>query len=201
MKLKDYKKQSIAYNTLMYFSIVLCVSHLTGCGEFAYKRGGNATELQQVKSLCQKESNDQKQMESCLATHGWAVQHLSTADPDPVIEASYEPDNRRPSQPTLVNQTAGTSTDIQVNQVKQNGHQTSEPASQLEKPAAPKQPTDIFNVNSWWRLGNNSTLNSDIQQCVDQLGPEHAPDKELHHATRALLKCMNTKGWKALREK
>ena len=56
--------------------VSLSIIFITGCGaEVAYKRGATSRDLQTSKATCAK-AGDEKALEKCLESNGWAIQKL-----------------------------------------------------------------------------------------------------------------------------
>lgn len=157
---------------------------LAGCGELAYKRGANASDLEATKKSCRQRGLDATSFEKCMADNGWAVQNLSRMEPldaDPVVEASVIPSDRRIENAA-----------------------SAPPGATPPATAARRAPqlTDPFKVNSWWKTGSAAaSLKADTEACVAKLGEAHRPDSQTQSATRGLLLCMKDKGWSGLRAK
>lgn len=178
---------------------------LTGCGEFSYKRGASAQELQETKRLCEASENDQD-VEKCLAKHGW---HVHNFDKESLFAIPTITENN-PSLNIVVNEKSGEETSTvksatipaaRMDQA-QSGTTAKTTESTLTKKVQPKadeSPTKVYKLNSWWKLGGNpTTLNGQIQECASLLGEQHKPDMEKGLYTRALVICMHNKGWKPL---
>jgi hypothetical protein len=180
--------------------LVLVAVMFSGCGEFAYKRGATASDLEAAKKSCREKDPPAKGTESatvdrCLADKGWVVQDLSKMEPidaDPVVEASAMPSDRR------LENSAGSSP----------GNQGAERHASVQP--GPVQPTtivkrtpdtmDTFMVSSWWKTGSGAdNLKSDTEACVAKLGEAHRPDNQTQRTTRGFLLCMKDKGWSGLR--
>lgn len=205
-------------------SIVLTSSLLlAGCGgEFAYKRGASARDLEQAKQQCQHTSSETA-LGQCMEQNGWIYHNPQEAldDEDPVIQASFQHDYRSagkavsedtPAPASSVKNSSNSST-VSVTETGNIGTGNTGPdsAAQARKPGentaknkAEKKvtdPMDIFLVSSWWKIGKGADgLKTDMDQCVAKLGPAHAPDMtgKTAKATRGLLLCMRDLGWKAL---
>lgn len=197
-------------------SIVLSSSLLlAGCGgEFAYKRGASARDLEQAKQQCQHTSSETA-LGQCMEKNGWIYHNPQEAleDEDPVIHASFQHDYRSAGKvvnedtpapaSSVVNSSAANSTET-GNTVSDSSVQARKPGENTAKNKAEKKvtdPMDIFLVSSWWKIGKGADgLKTDMDQCVAKLGPAHAPDMtgKTAKATRGLLLCMKDLGWKAL---
>ncbi|MGV8990687.1 MAG: hypothetical protein ACOH1Q_04700 [Thiobacillus sp.] len=164
--------------------ILLLVALLSGCGELAYKRGANSSDLEAAKKSCLEKEPDPAAVEKCMAHRGWVVHNLSRMEPldaDPVVEASVIPSDHR-----IENAASATP--------------SATPPTEAEK-RTPKM-TDTFKVSSWWKTGSGAaSLKSDTEACVAKLGDAHLPDSQTLSATRGLLLCMKDKGWSGLRAK
>ncbi|MBI3430997.1 MAG: hypothetical protein HY018_02140 [Hydrogenophilales bacterium] len=176
--------------TLILACALLLALPLSGCGEFAYKRGASAGDLEAAKKTC-REKGSGAAYEQCLADSGWTVQNLGRMEPldaDPVIEASVIPSNIR------IENATSAAPDKHDAEDKGSG------------PAPTRKPDllDTFKVSSWWKAGSGaSSLEVDTNACVAQLGEAHRPvqTQQTQTATRGLLLCMKAKGWSALRAK
>jgi hypothetical protein len=177
--------------------LMLVTLLVSGCGEFAYKRGATASDLEVAKKACREKGPDSAAVEKCMADRGWVVQNLNRMEPmdaDPVVEVSVMPSDRR------IENAASSLPDKQG---------TEGPGSASPGPAQPtaslkKGPDmmDTFKVSSWWKTGSGAeSLKSDIEACVTRLGEAHRPDSQTQTATRGLLLCMKEKGWSGLRAK
>lgn len=174
----------IQHSTRLGLAALALVATLGGCGgEFAYKRGGTASELDAAKQACRAHGSGAA-YEQCLADKGWAVQNLGAMAPldaDPVIDASVIPSDRR----------------------IENANSAA-PATPPGPPAATRKPDmlDTFKISSWWKAGSGAaSLATDSDACVGRLGEAHRPQQTASSqtATRGLLLCMKEKGWGALR--
>lgn len=165
---------------------------LSGCGEFAYKRGANLSDLENAKKICKEKGLDAAAAEKCMANNGWVVQNLSKMEPidaDPVVEASVIPSDQRIENAASSKQHAE----------EYVSYSPPHPATAVRKePAA----MDLFKVSSWWKAGGGAdSLKIDTEACVARLGEAHRPDSQIHAVTRGLLLCMKEKGWSGLRAK
>jgi len=153
---------------------------LAACGEISYKRGASAGDLAQAKLECSA-SSAPAAIEACLETKGWLVADMGKDallnEADPVIQATYQGDQRTPTvsnKPSEMPKPGGT-------------------------PTQPKDPMDVFVINSWWKAGQGpQALQADSAACVAELGQAHQPDASYQKATRGLLRCMRKHGWYAL---
>ncbi|MFM9835609.1 MAG: hypothetical protein ACKVOA_05860 [Methylophilaceae bacterium] len=156
---------------------------LTACGEFAYKRGATATDLQQAKLECSKSASEAL-AETCMKEKGWSVQKLD--DVDLFATVSYTDSNP--------NQTPSTNQKTTIN--------VAEPSNKTEQ-AAPKKeadPLDLYTINSWWKMGaNGQSLEVAINECEALLGEAHKPNSKTQQVTRGLVVCMREKGWRGLK--
>src|SRR5450830_680956 len=62
-------------------AILLASCLLSGCGEFAYKRGASASDLQEARKACAAQGDNPVITEQCLADKGWTVKPLDKMDP------------------------------------------------------------------------------------------------------------------------
>ena len=169
--------------------LILCLM-LAGCGgEFAYKRGAGAHDLNTAKNACQAKGLQGNAFAQCMEDNGWVFHNPqdSLDDDDPVIKASVKTDYRDTSTVQEAAPAAAITSTSDIGAAK---------AAPI-----PKSPLDMFTVSSWWKVGKGAeNLKTDIQQCVAKLGPEHQPDMSgtTVKASRGLLLCMKDLGWKAL---
>jgi len=174
-------------------SVLLTALLLSACGELAYKRGATANDLEAMKKTCTSKDSSKEAVAKCMTDNGWTVQNLDEAEPiasmqnepDPVIEASENKDNRQTAKPTVVSKPNTANVEIS--------------SPEKKKPA---DPMDTFKISSWWKLGGSpDNLKSSIQECVQSLGNAHEPNVESKKVTRGLLLCMQKKDWHGLRDK
>lgn len=163
--------------------LLLTIFSLTGCGEFAYKRGAGAADLNKAQLGCQAQSSDPAAIEACLEKEGWTVQKLDAlGELDPVAVITPNPDNRSPGVTSLAAAQA----------------QVADPAG-TNAPKKPADPLDVFKISSWWKMGGSTDqLNGALNACVATLGESHRPDPLAQRATRGLLLCMRQSGWYGL---
>lgn len=179
--------------------LMLTAALFSGCGEFAYKRGANSSELEAAKQSCREKGSDSAAFEKCMAESGWSVQNLGRMEPldaDPVVEASVIPSDRR-----IENSAGATSDKQRAEDYVPAVPGTAQPAAIVKR--APAM-TDTFKVSSWWKAGSGAgSLKSDTEECVARLGEAYRPvqTQQTQTATRGLLLCMKEKGWSALRAK
>lgn len=170
---------------------------LSGCGELAYKRGANSSDLEVAKKSCRAKAPDSAAVEKCMADRGWVVRNLdrmAPLDADPVVEATALPSDRRIENPASA--TPGKpGAEGTVSALPDKAHPT---------PTVKKAPDmlDTFNVSSWWKTGSGAeSLKADTEACVAKLGAAHRPHNQTQTVTRGLLLCMKGKGWSGLRAK
>ncbi|BCM26031.1 hypothetical protein [Methyloradius palustris] len=169
------KQTSPAFINISTAALLLATFLLSGCGEFAYKRGASASDLQEARKACATQGDSPVIAEQCLADKGWTVKPLDKMDP--LLATVGISDNR-------------------TGKLIQKGGSTPETNAELAKPA---DPLDSFKISSWWKTGADANaLKSGINECVATLGEAHRPAPGSLNATRGLLLCMRTKGWYAL---
>ena|SRR5450830_791223 len=61
---------------------------MNGCGEFAYKQGASARDLENTKKSCLAKSTNQAIVDKCVEDNGWFVQSLGAADPMEIFKIS-----------------------------------------------------------------------------------------------------------------
>ena len=176
-------------------SLLLITLLLSGCGELAYKRGANSSDLELAKKSCRAKTPDAAAVEQCMAERGWVVQNLAGMTPldaDPVIEASALPSDRRIEN----------SASAMPGKPGAEGHVSALPDKAPSTPRKAPDMLDTFKVSSWWKTGSGAeSLKADTEACVAKLGAAHRPDNQTQTATRGLLICMRKKGWGGLRAK
>lgn len=167
---------------------------MCSCGEFSYKRGASASDLENTKKTCVAENINQSGIDKCMADNGWVVQNLSGSDQaesDLFAEVAINPDNRK--------------TGNQLNIATKNiDIKESSSDKDLSLPTVKRttDPMETFKISSWWKIGNSTdSLKTAIGECVASLGKTHQPNYQTHQVTRGLLLCMKTKGWRGLHEK
>ncbi|PKO24651.1 MAG: hypothetical protein CVU35_08215 [Betaproteobacteria bacterium HGW-Betaproteobacteria-8] len=184
-----------------YLIISACIG-LSACGEFSYKRGAGAAELQQTKQACQAKYQEESAMEKCLAENGWVVRDFEKEEP--LMAVSFVDNNRMVDQGKSATEEpahASTQGESGTNDAKANDAQDTKPQNSQPN-SKPKDPLDIFLVNSWWSIGKGpDALKIDTEECVAKLGEEHRPDSVTLRTTRGFLICMRTKNWRALQAK
>lgn len=192
-------KNSTKTNAHKCFGILLLALLVSSCGEFSYKRGASAGDLDNAKKSCITKDSNQIAVNKCMTEAGWFVQSMQTSDStaldkvtlDPVAEVFINQDNRQIGIPV----DASTKKTVMVK--SQNGT-----AQQALLPKKVADPLEIFNISSWWKLGGGAdNLKVAVDQCVAILGEEYRPDSQGHIVKRALLLCMKEKGWHGLRSK
>lgn len=165
---------------------------LNACGEFSYKRGASAADLQNTKQVCQNDQNGET-VEECLKKNGWVVQKLDALeDIDLFATASITNDNRVADGGKSVEKTLPSIETVTQDKPIESDKKT-------VNPTQPK-PTDIYSISSWWKIGgSDSKLKSDMSECADTLGVDHQPDVAAQKYTRAFVICLHNKGWTALK--
>lgn len=182
-------------SAFLHCSLVFLVLLASGCGEFAYKRGANSSDLENTKKSCKAKYPDPAALEKCMTDNGWTIQNLGKMEPldaDPVIEATVIPSNQRIEN-------ASSAPDRKAG----SGQQVLPGTTQVVQPEK-KIPDmlDTFKISSWWKAGSGAeSLKVDTEACVARLGEAHRPNIQTQSATRGLLLCMKEKGWSGLRTK
>ncbi|MDP2248705.1 MAG: hypothetical protein Q8J65_11275 [Nitrosomonadales bacterium] len=182
-----------------YLILMTCIG-LSACGEFSYKRGASATDLQQTKQACQTKFQEESAVEKCLAENGWIVRDFEKEDP--LMAVSFVDNNRMldqgKSETEVTEKDSGSTSNSGSSESQGNLPQ----AKTNGQPAKPKDPMDIFLVSSWWSIGKGpEALKVDTNECVAKLGEEHRPDSVSLKTTRGFLICMREKNWRALQAK
>jgi len=162
---------------------------LNACGEFSYKRGGSARDIENAHKACRGVS--ESDFSQCLEKQGWEVQKF---DDQELFAVATVEDNRMQGQPK---QTSSSSTESK--QSNESESKTSENKETISKPEEP-DPMQAYKINSWWKFGaSDKKLMSDMESCTSKLGADHNPDMKNHMYTRAFIVCMHSEGWKALK--
>ena len=188
--------------------IGLFTALISGCGaEISYKRGATAKDLQAGKNTCLK-SGDEKSLEKCLEKNGWIVQKLDGSgfpNDDLFATASVEKDNRmtKPSENIIKSET----TAEQVLPIDSNATQTTKETATSEKGDAPVTVSvksdllDTYTIKSWWKMGGSAALlENNMNECSQNLGDAHMPNKQTFSFTRGFAICLREKGWRGLIE-
>ncbi|ADQ83902.1 hypothetical protein [Methylovorus sp. MP688] len=165
---------------------------LTACGEFSYKRGASATDLERTRADCRAQNPDSAAVKKCMEAQGWFVQDLNDIDPVAVMTPS---ENNSPSKSMTHEEMAAATKATMVEAGNKSDPQNS---------TAPevKSMLDKFKISSWWKRGvGGVTLENATNQCVAELGEEHRPDPVTQYTTRGLLICMRKSGWYGLASK
>ncbi len=182
---------SIIMNNLTYkttATLLLSSLLLGACGQFSYKRGAGAAELNQAQQTCQAGVADRATVEQCLEKNGWVVKNLD--DFDPVATIMPTTDNRGSIDSAPADKEAPAAP------VASSGSATPAASAPAKKPA---NIMDEFKISSWWKLGGTTAqLNTALDECVAKLGEAHKPDSANQKATRGLLLCMREGGWHGL---
>lgn len=189
----------IIFKSDIYIVLMACLG-LSACGEFSYKRGANAADLQQVKQSCQARFQEESAVEKCLADNGWIVRDFEKEDP--LMAVSFVDNNRMVDQgkwdKTAEEAVQG---DTETSSAP-DSHQSSANSQNIKPAVKPKDPMDVFLVSSWWSIGKGpDALKVDTNECVATLGEEHRPDGASLKTTRGFLICMRGKNWRALQAK
>lgn len=189
-------------NSCIFILVGLLSLQITGCGEFSYKRGAGATDLQLARKDCQATHQDAGLVEKCLENSGWIVRDFDQEDP--LMAVAFVDNNRSLDAPSP---TAASSTEPgnEASGMPVTNASRTEQAPRDQSRAniaKPKDPMDIFLVNSWWNVGKGpDALKADTNECVSMLGEPHRPDNVTFRTTRGFLLCMRERGWRALQSK
>ena len=168
---------------LHFVILIIATFAFTACGEFAYKRGASATDLQQAKKECSNVASEAL-AENCMKEKGWNVQNLD--DMDLFATASYSESNPNQTPKSKLKEAAKSVDPL------------NKPDESIEKKTS--NPLDLYTVNSWWKMGaNGQNLEIAIQECVTTLGEAHRPNIKTQQVTRGLVICMREKGWRGLK--
>lgn len=203
-EIDDVKKSEDILMKKWLLAPVLACLLLSACGEFSYKRGATAADLEKSKDQCKASGMSDAAVKKCLEDQGWFVHDLS--DMDPVAVLMLNEDNRSSGSQgdiaaaaaaTMVESGAPSSGAPSSTDSPQPGATAPAPA-----PAPVKSMMDKFKVTSWWKRGAGRTELADAtNQCVAELGEEHRPDPVTQYTTRGLLICMRKNGWYGLASK
>jgi hypothetical protein len=188
------KGEDIPMKKVLLVPLLACLL-LSACGEFSYKRGATAADLEKSRDACKANGMSDDAVKKCLEDQGWFVHDLS--DMDPVAVLMPNEDNRSSgSQGDVAAAAAAT-------MVESGTPASTASTTPAGAPAAPvKSMTDKFKVTSWWKRGAGRTELADAtNQCVAELGEEHRPDPVTQYTTRGLLICMRKSGWYGLASK
>lgn len=186
------------------FCLSLLSFFISGCGEFAYKRGASAKDLEEAKKYCQS-AGKEAAIEKCLEDNGWVVQKLDklgVPDSELFATASVAEDDRSMSKTNKAS-TDQASTDTQKTNASSNTSAEVTPKpTDTAKPNAPANLLETFKITSWWKIGaGQANLDEDISACSKELGEAHIPDRKTQTFTRGFALCMYKKDWRGLRQK
>ena len=190
---------------------------ITSCGEFAYKRGASAKDLEATKKTCQSAGNEGA-INKCLEDNGWVVQKLDALglpDSELFATASVSSDNRMPNQAVSEKEAFSKSETASDETLNKSEHDTKTAemspktgTESIKKEAIPTSlapPVNAFEkykINSWWKMGSNANaLDLSMAACSAKLAAEHQPDRKNQTFTRGFAACMYENGWRGLREK
>lgn len=177
-------------SALMLGGILLCGLLPGACGEFAYKVGGQAEDMQTAQRDCGNGITDASAYKSCMAKKGWTVSDWN--DSALLASTSVVSDNRA----VVRSAEAGPSLPLAAPSVPASSAPPAASATPTLPASPPPDPKDRFRVGSWWKAGGSEDgLNADVDACVGRLGEEHRPDQPPRTVTRALLACLREKGW------
>src|SRR5450830_319875 len=178
------KQYSPTFINISTATILIASCLLSACGEFAYKRGASASDLQAARKACAEQGDSPVIMEQCLTDQGWTVKPLDKMNP--LLATAGISDNRTGQ---LIPQESKQNKDSKQNSTAENSAEAPKPAD----------PLDSFKISSWWKTGADANaLKTGINECVATLGEAHRPAPGSLNATRGLLLCMRAKGWFAL---
>jgi hypothetical protein len=160
---------------------------LMACGEFSYKRGGSAADIENAHKACRGVT--ESELSNCLEKQGWEVQKFE--DQELFAVASVD-DNRMQDKPRSSSSTTKTSNQaVEVT------------SAELKKAMPEPEKTDSmqrYKINSWWKFGaSDKKMTSDMNECSITLGEAHQPDIVNQTYTRLFVICMHDKGWQALK--
>jgi hypothetical protein len=165
----------------------------SGCGEFAYKRGANASDLDAAKQSCRTKTSGDAAYQQCMRDSGWVVTDMAkvgATDADPVIDIAPTPSDRP------IENISTAPPPKAENYVRATPGQPPQPSV----PAKAPDMMDTFKISSWWKAGSNAdALAADTDACVAKLGEAQRPDSKTQLVTRGMLLCLREKGWSGLR--
>lgn len=176
----------------------MCVA-LSACGELAYKMGGNTAGYQAAGKICASES-DGLAYKDCMKAKGWTVvgidgtvegtsmEHEIQGTPPMTAESDAVPPQPPSMLPTAEDSTTSSP-------VASPAHTPAKPKTAKPAPA-PLDPNEIVTVQSWWKFGA-SDFKGDLHACTAKLGVPHHYDEAKKTATRGLVGCLRSKGWRA----
>ncbi len=124
---------------------VICLVLVAGCGEVAFKQGGDTAALQAAKANCRQQGGDEAAYRACLDASGWTVVKPSVSYQKPAAASgAAEP----------VNAPASTESPPLAAAADANGPVT---------------------VSSWWKLGaGDGAFHADMTACGDaEATPSH----------------------------
>jgi hypothetical protein len=176
---------------------------LTACGEFSYKRGASAAQLENTRQSCQAKSTEIA-IEKCMEDSGWTIKKLDSFE----IFTEAEPKSDEPSElqatenrNDLNTQNAQKTGDAQAVVADKQQTLSNANATKSKTKVTSSNPLDTHVVSSWWKMGvKPDAFKSDSNMCVEKLGEAHKPEGKTQTVTVGFITCMNEKGWKALKK-
>lgn len=167
------------HNTML---AVTFVSALTACGgEFSYKQGATAQDLQNQKSDCEEGGRSAEEMNKCLKDNGWIVVDMDS-------DYSLKPRKLKPVTATYSEPT--------------NNPLAEQPVAESHaaaEPIIPNDPFEIIKVNSWWKTGAGpEQLYLDGDACLESLGEGYEANANFSKLSLGVAYCMEDKNWRVL---
>lgn len=160
---------------------ILLVS-LSACGEFSYKRGASARDLQQQKDSCQTADRSDAEIRQCMRNNGWIMVDMD--------ETTTLPENASPANKAVIKGTYSKS--------KADPFAVEEDIANAEPaPPLPADPNEVVKVNSWWKAGAGpDALMQQGDDCRNRVDSSDQISGNFSRVTVGFIECMAEKGWK-----
>ena len=177
--------------------LILALFPLAACQQVAWKAGSTGDDLKRDEQICRAQirTEDDDALKGCLRAKGWTVTDFKR---EPAAEEAA-PENAMANDPAPV--AAVDSGKTVASTGTTSTASVAAPATATTKPAAvakPKDPLQRQSVQTWWKAGAQaSDFKVDESACLTQLGETHTPDYVQHLYARALMNCLQTRGWHA----
>lgn len=163
----------------------------SACQQVAWKAGGTSDDLKRDEQACRAQiaTADDEALKQCLRTNGWTVTNFKQAS----VAEEIAPENIEPAPTPTDKSAAAATTTVPSAPI---------PSTAANKPIAtaakPKDPMQRQSIQTWWKAGAQaSDFKAAESVCISELGEQHTPDYAQHLYTRALMSCLQTRGWHA----
>lgn len=184
-------------------SVLTAAFALTACQQAAWKAGASADDFNRDEKICRTQANDAATIQQCLRDKGWTIADLSApvdAAPEEPINVSIEKPAVAPLRAPVSQQSGAQNSASQPAVAATKAAETKIESASVSTPATKPAPDPLQkqSVQTWWKAGAQSAdFHVDADACLKQLGEEHTPNYAKHLYTRALVNCLQGRGWYA----